>query len=778
MVEVAVTLPESRPEDDEDVVWGLSTASALWARGERADAIVWLRRAADAASAAGQEARATELGTIAVRAEQALEQSARHTDPPPSGEPLDLDRPSLEVQIEKAPPPPLVVVTPGPAPHRPPPPPEAGAAQHHEAAPPRPARTIRPPPAPSAPRAAVTARPPSVIPPAARPPEAPHDAGSHAPAPAALPPSAAPAAHGPAPAAAVVPHAAPPPAAHPPAADAPTPPSPMVAPILANAPAPPPPRAEVPSSYPGTRKTSGPRTPILDPWAEESTLPNLRVDPLLRNIQLEGDALIVQMRQSPPRVTEDDGVITSAAPLEHTLRRVARPPAPPTRKWTATGEQPPGHIADSGTGVVSKAPAAKPRPPAPPAAPASHPEPAAAPPVSTSPPATAPATGRVTLTTPMPIKVAHDGGAAPKPPSQAPPGPTAAPAALSPHDTPTQPTQPSPIPRPRPITVPPPATAHAPAVRITSPTLRPQPAPRAPSPSAVPSPAPTAARAPLPRTRGASVPPPPAPAAPSPEAVRAPVPPAAASPAPPVQAKAPHLEASALEAVEAFADVPPETRVRLAALARVEVLGADEEVSAFGAALIVEGGASVCATIVDEPISRAALGALIPARGALSEAVALRVVAGPGGARVALWDQAPIDEALHACPWVLEELMARADQLQARAGATMGPLGELDEPSRDRVLDRLSVRVARAHEAIAAVAGDGAAVALVCVGSVEVSEGGKAVVVRAGEPLFPRDGALEGKAGAQGAILLVGDAPAAADLAGEPPPLGALFTPR
>ena len=58
-------LPTTRPDDDEDVVWGLSTASALWGRGERNDAIVWLRRAVDAAKAAGQPGRGAEIEVAA-----------------------------------------------------------------------------------------------------------------------------------------------------------------------------------------------------------------------------------------------------------------------------------------------------------------------------------------------------------------------------------------------------------------------------------------------------------------------------------------------------------------------------------------------------------------------------------------------------------------------------------------------------------------------------------------------------------------------------------------
>ncbi len=221
--------------------------------------------------------------------------------------------------------------------------------------------------------------------------------------------------------------------------------------------------------------------------------------------------------------------------------------------------------------------------------------------------------------------------------------------------------------------------------------------------------------------------------------------------------------------------MPRDARVRLAALAKVEVLGADDEVSAFGAALLVDGSGSVCATIVDEPISRAVPGTLVPTRGTLAEAVALRLVAGAGGALVAVWDQPALDEALGACPWVLEELVARADRLQALAGATMGPLGELDEPTRDRLLDRLTVWVARAREVIAT---EGAGAALLCVGSVEVTLRGESLVLGAGEVLFPRLGIESGKAGAQGAILLVGDEQVAADLAAGPPPLASLFAAR
>jgi hypothetical protein len=59
------TVPEARSDDSEDVSWALSTAEAMWARGEHADGIKWLRKAAEAASDADQDVRALELAKAA-----------------------------------------------------------------------------------------------------------------------------------------------------------------------------------------------------------------------------------------------------------------------------------------------------------------------------------------------------------------------------------------------------------------------------------------------------------------------------------------------------------------------------------------------------------------------------------------------------------------------------------------------------------------------------------------------------------------------------------------
>jgi hypothetical protein len=58
-------VPEPTAEDPEDVSWALSTAEAMWARGDHADGIKWVRRAAEAASEAENDSRALELAKAA-----------------------------------------------------------------------------------------------------------------------------------------------------------------------------------------------------------------------------------------------------------------------------------------------------------------------------------------------------------------------------------------------------------------------------------------------------------------------------------------------------------------------------------------------------------------------------------------------------------------------------------------------------------------------------------------------------------------------------------------
>jgi hypothetical protein len=242
------------------------------------------------------------------------------------------------------------------------------------------------------------------------------------------------------------------------------------------------------------------------------------------------------------------------------------------------------------------------------------------------------------------------------------------------------------------------------------------------------------------------------------------------------------IEGVPLDQVDAFVDLSPEMQEHLATLARVEILGADEEVSGFGAALLLRGDAIVCAAIVDTPVTRAATGMLVPSRGSIADAIALRVVAGSEGARVAVWDLDAIEEALKSCPWVLEELVQRADRLQALAGATLGPLGDLDEASRAELLDRLTVRVVGPNEKIAEAGVRTPGIVVVTGGVVEIEvDGADPREVRPGELLFLRS-VLEGRpapatarAGASGALLLTGSAAIARELMVSSPPFTAIF---
>jgi hypothetical protein len=234
--------------------------------------------------------------------------------------------------------------------------------------------------------------------------------------------------------------------------------------------------------------------------------------------------------------------------------------------------------------------------------------------------------------------------------------------------------------------------------------------------------------------------------------------------------------------ISAFGDLPSEVHDLLTEVARIEELGKDEEVSGFGATLVVQGDAVVSATIVDTPAHRAPRGTLIPSRGTLAEGVTLRVVAGSDGARVAVWNQAVLDMALKSCPWVLDDLRPLADRLQALAGATMGPLGELEEAARMKVIDRMSIRVVRPHEIIVEQGTKLPWLAIVGAGAVELLKADRVTgEVGAGDFVFPgmvvRDlpAPTTIRAGAAGAILLTGDQALAREiLMGSPPLIGIL----
>lgn len=81
-------VPSAKDDDPEDVSWALSTAEAMWSRGEHADAIKWVRRAAEAASEVGADLRAVDLAKTAADLTSALaRESAMSVEGAPSSRP-------------------------------------------------------------------------------------------------------------------------------------------------------------------------------------------------------------------------------------------------------------------------------------------------------------------------------------------------------------------------------------------------------------------------------------------------------------------------------------------------------------------------------------------------------------------------------------------------------------------------------------------------------------------------------------------------------------------
>ncbi len=82
-------IPAPHPDDDEDVSWALSTASALWSRGEVVESLKWLRRAAEAASDANRDQRSLDLFKVAaeVTTLAGVGRTAAPSPPTPSGAP-------------------------------------------------------------------------------------------------------------------------------------------------------------------------------------------------------------------------------------------------------------------------------------------------------------------------------------------------------------------------------------------------------------------------------------------------------------------------------------------------------------------------------------------------------------------------------------------------------------------------------------------------------------------------------------------------------------------
>jgi hypothetical protein len=228
-----------------------------------------------------------------------------------------------------------------------------------------------------------------------------------------------------------------------------------------------------------------------------------------------------------------------------------------------------------------------------------------------------------------------------------------------------------------------------------------------------------------------------------------------------------------LSSVAAFADLADESRAAFAACARVVALAMGDEVPATSLSLVLDGELFVSAAVVDAPALTLRAHEVASARGTTVASLALRLIASSDQASVALWTDDQVNEAFRSCPWVLEELQALGDKLQAHCGITVGMLGErLDTSLLAQITGSLEVQSFAPGDVILR---KGAPVGVIIVGVGSVS------VVNArfapGSVVFS-DRILSGGcapadviAGLEGAVVLIGPRSAAQELLATCPPL-------
>ena len=241
--------------------------------------------------------------------------------------------------------------------------------------------------------------------------------------------------------------------------------------------------------------------------------------------------------------------------------------------------------------------------------------------------------------------------------------------------------------------------------------------------------------------------------------------------------------AKALETAPGISDLPDEDRAAFCATATVHRLSKDENLSKFALAFVLLGEFDVSAAIVDAPAARLGKNATIRSRGTTDENVAIKLIAATERACVATWTQEHVDQAFASCPWVEEDLRAAADRVLTLVGVTMGPLGErLDAALRDQVTDRLSIRSLLPGEIIVHKGKPVPGIVVVGVGELELVNGDKVErVLASGEFLFPEailgaaTAPADARAGAGGALVMVGDRMLAQELLVTCPPLLEIF---
>ncbi len=223
------------------------------------------------------------------------------------------------------------------------------------------------------------------------------------------------------------------------------------------------------------------------------------------------------------------------------------------------------------------------------------------------------------------------------------------------------------------------------------------------------------------------------------------------------------LPPSRLEALPELGDLPDDVRASLAAAAAV--LRVSDAPVEFGLALVLEGGVDVVPVGASSPAAHLGQGILLLDRCSVPSDLGLRLLAPGGGAKVAIWTAAVVDEHLTGCPWVEDELKSAASLVHALAGIERGALGRRMDPGvRYELTKTLAVRMVPEGEVVALAGEPVPGILVVGVGELELVQGEQVTgKVRSGEFLFPLEVLGGAKAqrtargGKGGALVLAGD---------------------
>jgi hypothetical protein len=238
-----------------------------------------------------------------------------------------------------------------------------------------------------------------------------------------------------------------------------------------------------------------------------------------------------------------------------------------------------------------------------------------------------------------------------------------------------------------------------------------------------------------------------------------------------------------LAKVEAFADLPDDSRDRLANDATLKAYSKGEGIESFSLAYIVSGEAHVIASGAASQATTIGKGTVLLARGTLETTIGLRLASASPRAVIATWDAAGVEAAMGSCPWVEEELRATGDRIQALAGASLGALGERLSPDlRATIVDKMSIRTFAEHETIVTEGLPVPGILLVGLGTVDlVANQVVTTQVKPGEFVLPAEALSAGpspasaRAGSGGALVFAADRKTTQELFATEPLLLELF---